>query len=133
MPFNGQVLLQRTPEGVATNLPIVIAHHSPTGIEWGYGGSGPADLALSILNAFIPANAGQHTERCWSGQTVSAEAWALHQPFKRAFVETMPYEGGTISGEAIRAWIEEQRYTRLCELGDRVVADVVAMLNEQPV
>lgn len=23
--------------------------HSPTGFEWGYGGSGPADLALSIL------------------------------------------------------------------------------------
>ena len=23
--------------------------HSPTGYEWGYGGSGPADLALSIL------------------------------------------------------------------------------------
>ena len=23
--------------------------HSPTGFEWGYGGSGPADLALNIL------------------------------------------------------------------------------------
>lgn len=26
-----------------------IAYHSPTGLEWGYGGSGPADLARSIL------------------------------------------------------------------------------------
>ena len=25
--------------------------HSPTGFEWGYGGSGPADLALNILLA----------------------------------------------------------------------------------
>lgn len=24
-------------------------NHSPTGFEWGYGGSGPAQLALSIL------------------------------------------------------------------------------------
>ena len=24
-------------------------HHSPSGFEWGYGGSGPADLARSIL------------------------------------------------------------------------------------
>lgn len=24
-------------------------HHSPTGFEWGYGGSGPADLARSII------------------------------------------------------------------------------------
>jgi len=27
--------------------------HSPTGFEWGYGGSGPADLALSILWDFL--------------------------------------------------------------------------------
>jgi len=26
-----------------------IVEHSPTGFQWGYGGSGPADLALSIL------------------------------------------------------------------------------------
>jgi len=26
-----------------------IVKHSPTGFNWGYGGSGPADLALSIL------------------------------------------------------------------------------------
>jgi hypothetical protein len=26
-----------------------IVRHSPTGFNWGYGGSGPADLALSIL------------------------------------------------------------------------------------
>ncbi len=26
-----------------------IVRHSPTGMQWGYGGSGPADLALSIL------------------------------------------------------------------------------------
>lgn len=27
--------------------------HSPTGFCWGYGGSGPADLALSILWDFL--------------------------------------------------------------------------------
>jgi len=27
-----------------------VVKHSPTGMEWGYGGSGPADTALSILN-----------------------------------------------------------------------------------
>lgn len=26
-----------------------IVYHSPTGFEWGYAGSGPADLALNIL------------------------------------------------------------------------------------
>lgn len=26
-----------------------IANHSPTGFEWGYGGSGPAQLALALI------------------------------------------------------------------------------------
>jgi len=30
-----------------------IVKHSPTGMEWGYGGSGPSDLALSILNNYF--------------------------------------------------------------------------------
>jgi len=58
----------RTPAGTA-----IIAHdwhtgsrdplrhvirHSPTGLEWGYGGSGPADLARSLLiDALGPAAA----------------------------------------------------------------------------
>lgn len=25
-----------------TNVPHLVAHHSPSGFEWGYGGSGPA-------------------------------------------------------------------------------------------
>ena len=28
---------------------LKIANHSPTGFAWGYGGSGPAQLALAIL------------------------------------------------------------------------------------
>ena len=28
---------------------LVLRRHSPTGFEWGYGGSGPAQLALAIL------------------------------------------------------------------------------------
>ncbi len=31
-----------------------IVRHSPTGIEWGYAGSGPADAARSILRAIYP-------------------------------------------------------------------------------
>ena len=30
-------------------LYLEIRNHSPTGFEWGYGGSGPAQLALAIL------------------------------------------------------------------------------------
>lgn len=31
------------------NMRQDIRNHSPTGAEWGYGGSGPAQLALAIL------------------------------------------------------------------------------------
>lgn len=38
-------------EGTCSNLDprFDLRNHSPTGFEWGYGGSGPAQLALAIL------------------------------------------------------------------------------------
>ncbi len=37
-----------------------IRNHSPDGFEWGYGGSGPAQLALAILlDYFIGAREGE--------------------------------------------------------------------------
>jgi hypothetical protein len=44
--------------------------HSPTGFEWGYGGSGPADLARSILADVLGRMPGPE----------------LYQEFKREFV-----------------------------------------------
>lgn len=36
------------------NLPLYLneVNHSPTGFEWGYGGSGPAQLSYAILRCF---------------------------------------------------------------------------------
>lgn len=48
--------------------------HSPTGFSWGYGGSGPAQLALSILLHLNPV----------------AIALAAYQAFKWEFVATWP-------------------------------------------
>ena len=31
-----------------------VRNHSPDGFSWGYGGSGPAQLALAILLVFLP-------------------------------------------------------------------------------
>lgn len=54
--------IQRTPQGVvctvnggtASSRPLPLRldlwNHSPTGFEFGYGGSGPAQLALAILS-----------------------------------------------------------------------------------
>jgi hypothetical protein len=38
-----------TVNGVPLNPRLDLRNHSPTGLEWGYCGSGPAQLALAIL------------------------------------------------------------------------------------
>jgi len=54
-------------------LRLDLANHSPTGFAWGYGGSGPAQLALAIL-----------------ADTVSDElALKWHQHFKMRFLSTL--------------------------------------------
>jgi hypothetical protein len=37
------------PDGRRLDLRTDLVNHSPTGLEWGYGGSGPAQLALALL------------------------------------------------------------------------------------
>ena len=71
--------------------------HSLTGFEWGYGGSGPADLALNILLAATGDRdfAAQH-----------------HQEFKWRFVAALPDEGGIIRGDDVVEWITRQTADR---------------------
>ena len=56
--------------------------HSPAGFEWGYGGSGPADLALNILLAATG-------DRDFSARH--------HQDFKWQYVSRLPFDGGVIA------------------------------------
>lgn len=39
-----------TVDNRSLNPRLDLFNHSPTGFEWGYGGSGPAQLALAILD-----------------------------------------------------------------------------------
>jgi len=63
--------------------------HSPTGYEWGYAGSGPADLALSILWDFL----GEEPSR------------PLYMDFKDQFVAGWKDKWEITSAE-IRRWIQ---------------------------
>jgi hypothetical protein len=73
-------------------LPRPIVRHSPTGFEWGYGGSGPSDLAANCLAVVLPLS----------------EAWRLHHKYKAWAIAQIPQEGGELSVRAIRLWIEDQ-------------------------
>lgn len=66
--------------------------HSPDGFNWGYGGSGPADTARSILWDVI-------------GREPEPE---LYQRFKREYVSSWPMQPGEcwrISDREIQTWI----------------------------
>ena len=61
-------------------------NHSPTGFEWGYGGSGPSQLALALL-----ADCLNDDQR----------ALALYQDFKWKVTAGLPREGWTLTDDAI--------------------------------
>lgn len=82
-------------------------HHDTTeGMEFGYGGSGPADLALNILALFQPAHPSLRTVTLWDGTEVDGLVWDAHQDFKNAYLAALPDFGGTIPGDAITAWLD---------------------------
>lgn len=56
----GCIVLTETPAGEVTGMVSHVPHHSPTGMGWGYAGSGPADCARSLLIAAL----GPDKARC---------------------------------------------------------------------
>ena len=91
LPFKGDIICKRTSLGPVVNIPHCIVKHSPDGFEWGYGGSGPADLALNALAAYIGREA--------------AEKDGLYQEFKWDFIAPMSFRGGTIKREDVAVWL----------------------------
>jgi uncharacterized protein DUF6166 len=90
--------IQRTAQGVvctvnggaasSRRLPLRLDlwNHSPTGFEFGYGGSGPAQLALAIL-----------ADCCGDELAVT-----YHQAFKWAVIARIPGPGGSLTGTFVR-------------------------------
>lgn len=79
----------KTSEG---ELPVRLDlfNHSPDGYEWGYGGSGPAQLALAIL-----ADALKKDDM----------AITLHQHFKNHIVANFPHEAWEMSEDHVFGWV----------------------------
>lgn len=71
-------------------LRLDLRNHSPTGFEWGYGGSGPAQLALAILADCV-------------GDEV---AMRVYMTFKFERVARLPRVRWTITEQEIREFVE---------------------------
>lgn len=99
----------------ATNVAWSVFAGSDSGYEWGYNGTGPAELAMNILNQVVPPGADEHEPIVgvvmppyWAKDLdleCSATAIALSRQFKEEFVAKVPHAGGIISGKEIRSWI----------------------------
>lgn len=111
IPRDEWIVAERHEDGIATNVPHLITDHSPSGFEFGYGGSGPADFALNILETVLRDMGydGETTNKTWKGDKCFKLAYALHQPFKAEFIAGMPREGGRISTNHIIAWIDSHK------------------------
>jgi hypothetical protein len=96
----------RAPDGTArSSIAQRHEHYAPTGFDWGFGGSGPADLALNMLALFLPLAPEATGVVLRDGSFVSEAAWALHHECKYDLIATLPRSGGHITAETIRTWI----------------------------
>jgi len=103
----GAVLFASSGGNYFTNVPASVIHHSPTGFSWGYEGSGPADLALNILEfavKYLNAEGDGWPVSVHSGKC-SAKAWRYHQEFKRQYIAAVPEIGGVIPWIEIKNWL----------------------------
>ena len=80
-------------------IPHTIRRHSPSGMEWGYTGSGPMDLSLNLLNH-------------WFGQRVAERNYRL---FCHEVISRVPKAGGFIFKEVTEDWLK-RRGTTLTEM-----------------
>lgn len=77
---------------IETNVPWKVISHSPDGYNWGYGGSGPADLALNIAeNVLLLEGYEGPREKGFKGECFKA-AFVVHQDVKREFIEPLPHD-----------------------------------------
>jgi hypothetical protein len=102
-------MLRRMDQQTSTNVPHLVIHHSPTGYAWGYGGSGPADLALNILEWVLRWEGYQgETVPCYEGRCFGL-AWDLHQAFRRDVIAVCDREDAHIPLATVTNWLATYR------------------------
>jgi len=89
----GPLIVTKDGEPLSPALSQKLFNHSPDGFQWGYSGSGPAQLALALL-LDVTGDANLSVR--------------LHQTFKRHFVAAWG-EKWKIWSEDIETWIEENK------------------------
>jgi len=83
-----------TVDGRRLNPRLDLWNHSPTGFEWGYAGSGPAQLALAIVADHLGND---------------DQALNLYQRFKWTVVAELPHREWILTSEEIDQILQKLR------------------------
>lgn len=101
---NGQASVTVDGQPLDWERSLELRNHSPTGVEWGYGGSGPSQLALALLC---------HV----TGDDELSER--QYQAFKWQVIAGIPGDDWRMDGDDVAEW------SRQAELGKRHAVPVV--------
>lgn len=94
--LDGRTIVQADGKEIDPRRSQAVRNHSPDGFAWGYGGSGPAQLALALL---LHAGLPDHVA-----------GW-LYQDFKGQIVSQWSQQANwLIRGSDVAYWIEQQLY-----------------------
>lgn len=115
VPLSEALVLENDEGRMMTNVPHLVVWHSPDGFNWGYGGSGPADLALNVIEAYLQRTGykGLRSD-CFRGDCFALTV-SLHQAFKWEVIAGIPPEGARIEWAAIDSWMKEHMTPELLE------------------
>ena len=93
-----------------TNLPARqdLVNHSPDGLEWGYTGSGPAQLALAML-VYALTEVGYRDPE--------AAALAHYQSFKFQVIAKLPRAGFRLPLDEVVRWFSSSPQQKIAATG----------------
>jgi len=93
-------VLIRNADGTERPLPLRldVINHSPTGFAWGYGGSGPAQLALAIACDLVGAKRAVGVYQSLKSRVIAAldqnVGWELDEDLLRQIIDDIEHDQG---------------------------------------
>jgi hypothetical protein len=88
--LNGLSLVQKNGAPFDPQRSLALRNHSPAGFEWGYGGSGPSQLALAILVEELDDD---------------ELALELYQDFKLNVIANLAPAGWSLTSADVEEWL----------------------------
>lgn len=117
--------------GVVSRLPHYV-RHSPDGFLWGYGGSGPAELARCLIIDALGSAAWEHGERNAAGDTpngpfqtygvVSSLVELTYQAFKEQVIARLDrHKDWTLTQNRVLTFVRQEAELLGVPVGSQVL------------